>query len=637
VRINCHVPITVRIVGVPTTDDLAAVGEAVARAVRGRLDEAERVLADRYCEADQAAPRERYDARRSSDDGYAVPSYGDDGRPVVVPVAGAGGPAGGTAGRTMPAGTGIQREAILADGTTVIDIIVGPTAARLGFEDTLPTGTEVGLSGWQRAHASGAVLGGESDKGIRYVPPEVNLKYQNAGIERFVRELYDERDTDVVLHLRTETESHPMSLRLARITYQLSASRGGGDPQRLMEVTINVANTRTNPRIWLDEPIVLGDWAAFLRPVAPRATSRGGSPSPAPVEPTPPGGQTPSGRSGAASTAAQAVAGLLASDLFGAINFNIGLYTQARDSWQAVIDWGEASLSFWAWYGARPERGVWDPVEKVAYPGGTLVGVDMLGSTRYPYVVTIDTDAFRDHLGSTIHTYQDFTVFLDLAVGLGVIVREPSAAGRAMALWDQTARYVTIVSRPDPARRRVIDLTGTIGALRSAALASLQALSVPATGAVFRLRGGAGTRIYRSRGGRINDQPIHNSRQEFGPDPWVRVVIQAATGDRVLVEPSNVDAQRAAMFSRYLVRLPIQEAFDEVVQGGRPILFRGPAQGPLHRFVAGPDPAGRRFGTTRYDADPESGYTLATGELKQFWVDRADLTPVRPDAAEWAK
>src|SRR5690348_1515864 len=48
VEINCHVPITLRIVGVPTDDQLAAVGRALTRAVAAQLAEAERVLTHRY-------------------------------------------------------------------------------------------------------------------------------------------------------------------------------------------------------------------------------------------------------------------------------------------------------------------------------------------------------------------------------------------------------------------------------------------------------------------------------------------------------------------------------------------------------------------------------------------------------------
>jgi hypothetical protein len=48
VEINCHLPITLRITGVPSDDQLAAVGRALTRAVAARLAEAERVLEERH-------------------------------------------------------------------------------------------------------------------------------------------------------------------------------------------------------------------------------------------------------------------------------------------------------------------------------------------------------------------------------------------------------------------------------------------------------------------------------------------------------------------------------------------------------------------------------------------------------------
>ncbi|WP_432828742.1 hypothetical protein [Dactylosporangium sp. CA-092794] len=94
-RINCYVPVTLRIVGRPSDDQLAAAGRAVVRAVTARLAEAERALADRYgvTAAGPVELREAYDPRRQTGDGYSVPSYQKDGDPVVVPVAG-GGPGG---------------------------------------------------------------------------------------------------------------------------------------------------------------------------------------------------------------------------------------------------------------------------------------------------------------------------------------------------------------------------------------------------------------------------------------------------------------------------------------------------------------------------------------------------------------
>jgi hypothetical protein len=89
-RIDCHVPITLRIAGVPTEDQLAALGRTLARAVAARLAEAERLLADRHGIGDGGVVvvRERYDPAREASDGYAVPSYDHEGTRTAVPVFG---------------------------------------------------------------------------------------------------------------------------------------------------------------------------------------------------------------------------------------------------------------------------------------------------------------------------------------------------------------------------------------------------------------------------------------------------------------------------------------------------------------------------------------------------------------------
>jgi hypothetical protein len=87
VRIHCHIPITLRIVGAPTDDQLAAAGQALARAVAARLAEAERVLAERHRRhpTGAAAVKEAFDPDRQHASGYAVPSFGDHGKPVDIP------------------------------------------------------------------------------------------------------------------------------------------------------------------------------------------------------------------------------------------------------------------------------------------------------------------------------------------------------------------------------------------------------------------------------------------------------------------------------------------------------------------------------------------------------------------------
>uniref|UniRef100_A0AAU1ZSG8 DNA/RNA non-specific endonuclease n=1 Tax=Streptomyces sp. NBC_00093 TaxID=2975649 RepID=A0AAU1ZSG8_9ACTN len=99
--IDCHVPISVRMVGEPTPAQLEQLGRALARTVAARVAQVERVLAERHrFEAGTAPPvRERYEPGRdaASDRGGAqVPSYDNGGRPVTVPVRGASAAPAGT-------------------------------------------------------------------------------------------------------------------------------------------------------------------------------------------------------------------------------------------------------------------------------------------------------------------------------------------------------------------------------------------------------------------------------------------------------------------------------------------------------------------------------------------------------------
>lgn len=94
--VHCHVPITVRLRGDPDEAALAGLREAVGRAVRDRLAEAERALAAPAGQRDlQDPPRtgaagdvlsERYDEERDLPEGYAMPSYRKKGRYIPLPV-----------------------------------------------------------------------------------------------------------------------------------------------------------------------------------------------------------------------------------------------------------------------------------------------------------------------------------------------------------------------------------------------------------------------------------------------------------------------------------------------------------------------------------------------------------------------
>jgi hypothetical protein len=206
----------------------------------------------------------------------------------------------------------IIREGRIADGGTFVEIEVGDAVARLGLEKTLPSGAEVNLQGWQRAHQVGPGLGAESGTGIRYAPPEVNLQYQNSGIEQFIRDFNKNKAPGVRLRLVTEVESHPNSLRLKSITYRLSAVSGQGRPRAMFEVEIMIPNVTNAPRVTLSPPEILGDWHEFLAPgrsVEPPAGGSGGGgasgegTSGASPTPDPSGGTLPPAAAGQAGTA----------------------------------------------------------------------------------------------------------------------------------------------------------------------------------------------------------------------------------------------------------------------------------------------------------------------------------------------
>ena len=91
-------------------------------------------------------------------------------------------------------------------GATVIQSRLQATAVRQGFEKkALLPGIEVGLVGWERSHSQGSGTGTESATAIRYAPSEVNQKYQNLGIERYLRELVELKPPDTELWLTTTT------------------------------------------------------------------------------------------------------------------------------------------------------------------------------------------------------------------------------------------------------------------------------------------------------------------------------------------------------------------------------------------------------------------------------------------------
>jgi hypothetical protein len=196
----------------------------------------------------------------------------------------------------------------------------------------------------------------------------------------------------------------------------------------------------------------------------------------------------------------------------------------------------------------------------------------------------------------------------------------------------------------DYGRQIVYDITDTIEQVRARTIregdarmqAELRGLSDAELGKVYRLKSGPNTTLYRSAGDSLfrGEQVLVDSQRFMGPDPWVRALGRVWFWNRrVLVAPANGDALRAAQLATYWVgRQDIDEALEEVKDGNRPILSESRVDGRLEGFVAGPDPDGR-FGQTRYTRDPKNprNWTIAVGELKQFWVDVDELEPVGAD------
>ncbi|MGW5420900.1 hypothetical protein [Streptomyces sp. NPDC003943] len=92
-EIHVHVPVRITLTGEPGPDELAALTRRLTTLVARRLAQAEREIgrqcgASPWAAADGLGVREAHDPGRDVDDGYALPSYGDAGRPARIQVHG---------------------------------------------------------------------------------------------------------------------------------------------------------------------------------------------------------------------------------------------------------------------------------------------------------------------------------------------------------------------------------------------------------------------------------------------------------------------------------------------------------------------------------------------------------------------
>jgi hypothetical protein len=141
---------------------------------------------------------------------------------------------------------------INALGGIVICQQLGPALARRHYENkALVPPRDAGLPGWQRAHSQGPGTGFESMNAISFVPRDLNLKLQNAGIEARLRKLYElaaNCPQPVEVWLTTETYRHPGTDMLKQQIYRVDAVHAG-QQVLLFEADIECGNDKIKPRI----------------------------------------------------------------------------------------------------------------------------------------------------------------------------------------------------------------------------------------------------------------------------------------------------------------------------------------------------------------------------------------------------
>lgn len=171
-----------------------------------------------------------------------------------------------SAGRKNDGGT-ILSESRQPGGGWLIKVKLGAPSKRKGYERVLFPGVQVGLKGWQRAHASGAVFGAESKRGIYYAPEEVNQEFQNKGVETHLRDFYGQKADDVDLVVTVSVKPHEGTSRLKEVTYRLEAQRpDDAKPTRLYEASIEVEDKRDNPKVVINAE-QLADYEQFMKPL----------------------------------------------------------------------------------------------------------------------------------------------------------------------------------------------------------------------------------------------------------------------------------------------------------------------------------------------------------------------------------
>jgi hypothetical protein len=315
------------------------------------------------------------------------------------------------------------------------------------------------------------------------------------------------------------------------------------------------------------------------------------------------------------------------------INELLGPFGAALQAQRAWIARGKAEIAYWAALGADPISGVWDRQGEAPAPPGQKPDTAVIDHWYFPYVVDINAERLRANLPMRTASYQELQNLLSIGKSLGAIKGDQGKFTVLVNRWEAGKQH-----RYDITQAVTQTMTQVLQATDERLKAELAAMSATdRAGKIFRLN--ASANIYRSEQGQ---QIIRNSAEHIGPSPWVREISRRSSnalqylwtgyrGMRVLVAPVNADAHRAAAFAQYVIYKPIDDVWEEVKKAGRAVNPASLPGEPLNSFSAAPGKGEvTEFGFTSYIRDPYNPgqWTIATGELKSFWVNAEDLTPM---------
>jgi hypothetical protein len=290
----------------------------------------------------------------------------------------------------------------------------------------------------------------------------------------------------------------------------------------------------------------------------------------------------------------------------------------------------QALVHFFTEFGAEPHWAVEDldkPPGAPLLPWQTEQGIGAVwGAWRAARITSLNVPAFMERLPERLTSFQSLVLFLSTARSLGVI--EQDGTRYFLTLPGVTYTEITsVIERVRSERLREVDA------------ASRADLVAKGGEGIYRIK--AGAKIYRyaekvrEHHTLLSFQASVLTAPEFlGSNAWVRDVGDQgkypSRSGRLHVEPANAEAAGAAQSALYIVHKSIESVYREVQAEGRQITSRQPPDGTLQSFTAAPFPP--ELGATIYQRHPYPDsadiYTVASGQLLQFWVDRDDLEAI---------